>query len=211
MVHLLAGCVGTTYARLDAERPPVPMLERQVNYHLSAAYLRHPPGCVAIWNPSAGVPPALGRAVARTTEQHLTTRIRRTISAVATRRHEQRLGLDLDNPVDRRTFAQRVGCGTLLQIILGAVTDDYLVVWTQKGFRLTLRLLRPGTGETQLWAATHDAERGDGGLPLSLLSLPLTAFRALRLNADPETFDSIADDAVRRMFATLPDVRQAWP
>ena len=84
--------------------------------------------------------------------------------------------------------------------------DVYLVLWAQRGLSLRLTMTRL-SDEKLLWEARHTAVRADGGLPISIIDLPLSAARAVWVNRDPEMFASIAEDAVRRMMRTLPSLR----
>ena len=54
--------------------------------------------------------------------------------------------------------------------------------------------------------AAHTAQRSDGGVPLSLIGAPVSAFRAARFNQDSDVLPSMVDDALRRIFASLPAV-----
>jgi hypothetical protein len=201
----------TTYEPLDTAPPPLPALKRQVNYRLATEFMLHPPRCAALWLRPGRAPAAVANAVSLAVQRHLGLRFRRVLGAAATALEERRLGLELGEPSARRVFARQTGCETLAEIRLDQVTDAYFVIWSERAIGLTLRLIRPGRPERVLWTARHRALRGDGGLPLSVFSLPMTLARAASLKGDGEAFASIADDAVRRMTATLPDVRAAWP
>ena len=80
------------------------------------------------------------------------------------------------------------------------------VVWARRGFGLQVTLTRAGD-ETVLWKARHLAMRADGGVPLSPVSAALAGFNAARFHADTDMEESLADDVVRRIAASLPDVR----
>ena len=97
-----------------------------------------------------------------------------------------------------------------MEIHLSQVQDDYIVLWARRGLTIGLTLRRIADG-TVLWQARHSAGRGDGGLPISIIDLPFSAVRAGMVTKDPEMFASIADDAVRRMIKTLPDIRGSDP
>ena len=53
----------------------------------------------------------------------------------------------------------------------------------------------------------HEARRGDGGIPLSPLSLLTAVGTSLTLKADTDVMPSLVDDALRRMCETLPRLR----
>jgi len=132
----------------------------------------------------------------------------KVVSAARLRRAEKQLGIDINAASGRRVFARRARCQTIVAISLDEINDDYLVLWAQRGLSITLTMTRVADNKI-LWAARHHASRSDGGLPISVLSLPFSAARAAYLNGDPDLFASIADDAVRRMMKTLPDIRGA--
>lgn len=56
-----------------------------------------------------------------------------------------------------------------------------------------------------LWRARHIAERSEGGIPFSPLSVVVDGITSARFAADREIVDSVVDDAVRRIVASLPD------
>lgn len=205
-VLLLGGCMRTTYQDLEADRTAVPLLERDVRYQLSSYYFRDPPQCAAIVTEPSKAPKKVRRAVEAAVERHLATRLPKVIGSAETKRLERRLILDVANPADRRSFAKRARCDAILIIRLHAVTDEYFVLWSQRGIGVILEM-RDVVKSRRLWIAHHETHRGDGGVPLSPFSLPLIAARAAMLNGDSEVYESIADDAVRRMMATLPDMR----
>ena len=110
----------------------------------------------------------------------------------------------------RRVLARHARCDAVMEIHLSQVQDDYIVLWARRGLTIGLTLRRIADG-TVLWQARHSAGRGDGGLPISIIDLPFSAVRAGMVTKDPEMFASIADDAVRRMIKTLPDIRGSDP
>ena len=58
-----------------------------------------------------------------------------------------------------------------------------------------------------VWQARHVATRSDGGVPLSPASAIVNIFQAASFQGDGDVNFSLADDAVRRIVKTLPDVR----
>ena len=58
-----------------------------------------------------------------------------------------------------------------------------------------------------LWRARHTGIRADGGLPTSFVSVAVHAALATRFAADQDVEPSLVDDVVRRLTATLPDMR----
>lgn len=202
---MLASCARTAYRSIDDHGQAAALVERRVTYHLSRSFYRAPPRCATIAEAAPG-DAAIVRAVGGAVERHLAIRLPRVIGSRQAARKARRLGVDLADGRDRRVFARQTACDALVTVRLHGVADDYALVWSRRAIGITLEMTRVADGR-RLWIARHRAERSDGGVPLSLLSLPFTAYRASRLKGDDEAFQSIADDAVRRMMATLPDVR----
>jgi len=202
----LGGCAQTTYTGMDEKKPATPMLERRVAFQIKQAFFHNPPHCAIVVSKPAKVPPAIQRAVEESVERHLATKFQRAIGGAPARKIATRIAVDLSHAEDRRVFARQTKCAGIVEVRLDAVEDDYMVLWTNRAVGISLRLIRASDG-TLLWQARHKAGRGDGGLPFSPLSLPVSIARAARVKSDPEIFHSIADDAVRRMMRTLPDTR----
>ena len=207
------GCLRTTYQPLyqpgAQKAEPHSFLERRVGYRLSDAFYTTAPSCAAIVT-KAPAPRAIARLVEDAVERHLATRLPRVIGAARLRRFETSLGIDMKAAPDRRVFARQARCEALVEIHLAQVQDDYMVLWAQRSLTISLTMSRIADG-TVLWQARHSAGRADGGLPISIIDLPVSAARAVMVTNDPEMFASIADDAARRMIKTLPDIRSAGP
>ena len=102
----------------------------------------------------------------------------------------------------------------VLGVIKSASTEEiknadrtYVLVWTQKYLNLSLSI-HSDDEKKLIWRAAHQASRGDGGLPLSPLSLGAALFSAGRAHNDQDTFPSMVDDSFRRMLIKFPDTRQ---
>jgi hypothetical protein len=203
----LGGCMRTTYTGMFETESVTPMLERRVAFQMEQAFFHRPPRCATIVSKTAMVPAVIRRAVEQSVERHLSTKFQRAIGSAPARRIAARLAVDLSHAEDRQVFARQTKCGGFVEIRFDAVEDDYMVLWTNRAVGISLRLVRASDG-VLLWQARHKAGRGDGGLPFSPLSLPVSIARAARVKGDPEIFHSIADDAVRRMMRTLPDTRR---
>jgi len=205
----LSGCLKTSYQPLALSSGPQAkeesFFERRVDFQLTNSFFAAAPSCAAIVTKSPASP-AIVRLVEESVERHLATRLPRVISGGRLRRVETTLGIDMASESDRRVFARQLRCNVVVEIDLGPVEDNYFVVWAQRG--LTINLAMRGIMDGKLlWQARHTAGRADGGLPISIIDLPMSAVRAGMLRGDPELFASIADDAVRRMMKTLPDIR----
>lgn len=214
LIFLLApafasGCLQTSYHKLHQDGPPKgeseSLFDRRVDYRLTNAFYETAPTCAAITTKSPA-PPEIARLVEEAVERHLVTRLPRVIGAAQLRRAESRLGIDMDVAGDRRVFSRQARCTALVKIHLAQVRDDYLVLWAQRGLTVSIAMTRIKDGAL-LWQARHVAGRADGGLPISVLNLPVSAARAALVSTDPEMFASIADDAARRMMRTLPNIR----
>jgi len=207
----ISGCGQTVYQPLGAADSKIPQLDRRVSYRLDSAYLHRAPECAAIRVTNATADPKIVAAIEGAVERHLAMRIPRVIGAAATRRTAVGLGIGLKETADWRQFSRQTGCNALMSVRLRTVTDSFWGVWANREIGLELTLTGIGAGQRELWAARHTAGRSDGGVPLSLLGLPFSVGRAAVLTRDEEAFQSIADDAVRRMMVTLPDIRGAFP
>lgn len=210
---VLAGCLKTTYHSLGAAGGPETdtpsFLERRVDYHLAEAFYATAPGCAAVMTRTA-VPRPVARLVEDAVQRHLSVRLPRVIGAARLRRLEASLGLDMRAAGDRRVFARQTRCEALVEIRLSEVSDNYLVLWAHRGLTIDLTMRRIADGRL-LWRARHRAGRADGGLPFTVVDLPISAARAAVLSSDAEMFASITDDAARRMIRTLPDIRDHGP
>jgi hypothetical protein len=206
---LTGACLQTTYRDAGEPAGPPSMLERRVTYRLAPAFWSAAPRCAAILSP-VSARRSVRVVVEQAVERHLATRFSRVIGGRALRQAEARLALDLGDAGDRRLFARRLDCAAVLEIRLREVSDDYAVLWARRAIGVALVLRRADDGAL-LWTATHTASRSDGGLPVSILSLPVSAARAAAVSGDSELFASIADDAVRRMVKTLPETRGSGP
>lgn len=202
---LLGACVQTTYTPMNRITEQGSLFERRVAFRLTDAFYDTAPDCTAIMTTGKrriGVSDALEEAV----ERHLVTRLLRVIGTSQLRLVETQLGIDMKTKADRRVFYRQARCETVVEIELIEMQDVYLVLWAQRGLSLRLTMTRV-SDEKLLWEARHTAVRADGGLPISIIDLPLSAARAVWVNRDPEMFASIAEDAVRRMMRTLPSLR----
>lgn len=203
---VLAGCMATSYGPYTEAPADPSFLERRVAFQVDRAFYKDPPSCATILPlrraPSARLATMIESALAR----HLSQRLPRVIGPPERRRRARRLAVDLSHPEDRRAFARAADCPAFVQGTLYQAIDDYAVVWARRGFGLQVTLTRAGD-ETVLWQARHLAMRADGGVPLSPVSAALAGFNAARFHADTDMEESLADDVVRRIAASLPDVR----
>lgn len=165
-----------------------------------------PPACVVVM-PIAAVP-ALGlapAAVEAALARQLAGHVDRVVGPDRRAALTRRLGLDLDHPGDRRRFATLTGCrhAALARIDGG---HSWAVVWSETRVGLALAVLRLDDGRA-LWRGGGSARRGDGGLPLSPLSVAVGAGLAARAALDRDRVASVLDDALRAALLRLPDFR----
>jgi hypothetical protein len=202
---VLQACTGVAYRPLDSPEPAAPPWQREVRYALDPAFFHDPPACVVVL-PTEGGPDALAEAVEAAFTRSLSVKVPRVIGAVGRNRMTRPLGLDLTAEDGRRRFARQAGCPFVATSTVTAAGAVFALVWAQVTFGLTLEIRR-AVDDQAVWTARHEARRGDGGLPLSLPSLGSAAARAGMTLGDEEANASMVDDALRRMMATLPDLR----
>jgi len=202
---VLAGCVTTTYKPYDHAQDPAPLTERRVSYQVADGLYRDPPACAVIL-PVRQAPKPVARAVEASARRHLSGRLHRVIGPRERERLVRSLAVDLEHAGDRRAFARATRCRAYVRTTVTTRADAYMVVWSQRGLGLEMNLART-SDDRILWKARHTVDRNDGGLPLSPFSVPFAAYRAARLAGDSDQVDSMADDVVRRMVVSLPDLR----
>jgi hypothetical protein len=202
---LLAGCVQTTYTAHDGKPEQWSPFERQVRYRLESIYYADPPTCAfvlpAIRTSDAAVAALVEPAIAR----HLSQKVPSVIGPMARDRLTRQNAVDLNHDGDRRHFARQTKCPAYLAWRLLHRGDDYVIVWAQRRIGLELKLIR-ASDESLLWQASHTALRWHGGLPISPASAVFAAADAARLQLDRDVLPSLIDDALRRMFVTLPEL-----
>ena len=200
------GCMKTTYTGFENRKGTSAFGDRRVHFQISNEYYRNPPECVFITSPGPDIPRVIRYAVEDAVERNLNTRVERVISRRQALSMARQMAVDLSNKTDRKIFSRKFDCKVFADIDIKGFSDQFLLIWAKRSMRLSLRMISTETGKT-LWESYHAAGRSDGSLPLSPISAALSIVRATRVNADNEIFRSIADDAVRRMVARLPDVR----
>ncbi|WPZ32205.1 hypothetical protein T8K17_13235 [Thalassobaculum sp. OXR-137] len=107
--------------------------------------------------------------------------------------------------VERKRFAERVGCGHGAELSVHA-TRTFAVVWSVAQVDLALRLVDLRHGVT-LWRSRHRASRGAGGVPASPVGLALALGQAGLFVADRDLLASVLDDGLRAVLRDLPDMR----
>ena len=207
LLFLLGGCMTTAYrpmtaADRDKSDAAMPEIQREVTYRVADALYAQAPACVVVWPMDGRGRSAIESAAAR----YLSGKIRRVIGPSHRDRLARAGAFDLRETEDRRAFARTHACAHGLEIVSGNASRDYFVVWSQQSLSLELAFRSARSGEI-LWQARHTARRSDGGLPLSPVSFVLDTAAATNHQSDDDVARSLIDDALRRMFVTLPAFR----
>ena len=206
VVLSLGGCVQTSYSGYENPAGGVPGLSRNVRFEVTDAFYRDPPICLTVLPVSGVDDDRVTRMVELAAARHLSGKVKRVIGPRERQGLERRLAFDLQVSGDRRRFASQQRCPHFAQPVLAAVNESYALVWARRQVEITLQI-HGISGDQLLWRASHRASRGDGGLPLSPLSLGAAMFSAGRAHSDTDSLPSMVDDSLRRMLKTLPDTR----
>lgn len=201
---LLTACGPTRYTEYAADRETTPVFERTVAVQVGSAFYRPLPDCAVVLPAAGRMPPALRRTIEDALYRHLVTKIPDVIGPKRREREARVLAADLRRTDGRALFARTIGCAVMVEARVWRSSEDFALIWSRKSLDLEVVMIR---GETVLWKARHDAGRSDGGLPLSPLSAPFAVARASSLHSDGDAMISLVDDTVRRVVASLPDVR----
>lgn len=195
--------------RMEDEAGPSP-LTREVVHQLSDAFWVEAPSCVlvlpAVQEGAASPNQASAHMVERAVARHLHQKFDRVIGPDRREAMLDELVLDPAHPGDLARFASLAGCGHVVRIT-PASGVAWTPIWTEARVSIALSL-SPIDGDDVLWHAAHIARRGDGGLPLSPLSIIMAAANATALASDSDLIPSLIEDAVRRTMRTLPDIRR---
>ena len=117
------------------------------------------------------------------------------------------MALDLREGRDQKRFARLRRCHYGLEFHRVTLDETYAMVWSERRLSVEIELRRLHDGAS-FWRAAHQARDGDGGVPLSPIGLGNAALRAGLSHSDAEALPSLADDAMRRLFATFPDMHR---
>ncbi len=213
LVLFTAGCTDVAYVRHADQRavtstPDDENIGRQVDYHLARAFFTTPPACVMVLPISAkDVNAETARAVEDTVSRHLTTRFDRIIDTYHVHGAARRQAFDPMDARDRPRLARALRCDAYAEIDGAGVDSIFALVWTEISVSIGVTIKRARDGEV-LWRGRHRARRGDGGMPLSIFGVGGGALAAGTLANDGDALPSLIDDSVRRMMASLPDIRK---
>jgi hypothetical protein len=217
ILAVVAGAIALASCRTEyrsyGERPvtsdtaPIAALDdRRVFYRVARAFYRDPPECVVVLPaPDNRARPAAALRIERAVARHLRDKVPRVIGPLGRDRAVRRLALDLNHAGDRRRFAQIERCDVFVRWRAIGSSNENFLVWSHRDFGLDVEMFR--APDRTLWKASHVARRSDGGVPLSPLSAPIAIFEAARFSNDKDILPSMIDDTLRRLVASLPDVR----
>ncbi len=206
LVLAVAGCRTTQYGAYDTEPEGLAFLDRKVEFEITDDFYNNPNDCVVVLPLRGTNDHRTQEMVERALARYLSERVPRVIGPRHRRRLARSLAFDIADSQDWAGFAVATGCANGLEAGLLQAGDDYLVVWAQRTLGLEAALI--GLSDRRLlWRARHFARRSDGGLPLSPLSVAVEGAMAAGFAMDGDIQPSLVDDVVRRMTATLPDVR----
>lgn len=203
----LAGCVQTTYHGFDEQVDNDNSIAGgKVSFELSREFYRDPPACVTVLPDPEQSTAMTARSVEVAVARHLSSRVDRVIGPSERNALVRRHVVNLNIPGDRRTFSALERCRYYIRPTITSNDETYALVWAHRSIGIEMKLFR-GADEEVLWRVQHTLTRGDGGLPMLPLSAGMAALRAGMLYNDGEQLPSMIDDALRRMFVTLPDIR----
>ena len=204
----LPACTETRYVGLNDRGKENDFPMRTVAYEIDRSFYDRFPDCVLILPPEPrdGITKDLSTIIEHALARHLGRRFERIVDRLERRNAIERYGIDIFDPSERRTLAKKLDCDTYIHTQILNPHMDYLLVWSQMGIDLDLRLKRV-ENDYLLWRARHKARRSEGGLPFSPGGLITGTIFSSRFAADREIALGLADDAIRRMVTPLPNTR----
>lgn len=203
----VAACTTVRYEAEGESKSESELFERRVTYRVERAFYGTPPGCAVVLPLKTNLKDVRAiRTIENAIGRQLSTRIDRVIVPDARDRIARRIAVDPANPDGRRRLADSARCDTVVEAQTDGLESTYALVWAEARFGLTVRMSRARDGVT-LWRASHQAQRSEGSLPLSLFSIPIGAFSAGKFKNDQDVFPSMVEDVARRIMASLPDMR----
>ena len=208
----LVACVGmsTQYQTFDAPRGEdgdnlTASMARVVSYELSEMFFRSPPSCVLVLPVHDALDPEAAMLIEQSVTRFLRDRFARVIGPHKRRADERRLALLTGTEDGRQVYLIDQCCDSYLTIRLEQSEAVYALFWSGRQIGLSMSLMRAEDAHL-MWRAAHTARRSDGGVPLSLLSLPIATYESTKFHLDTDIVPSMVDDVVRRIFSTLPAI-----
>ena len=206
----VAACTGTEYRKTGAGQEDEASLSPVVRYELGRDFFRELPRCVTVLQAEGPGDAKLKAEIENAAARRLHMKFERVIDGRARSRIARGGAFDLSDGDELARFGLAAGCAHFLRLRIQENDSQYALVWSARTIGISAELTGARSREP-LWRATHTAYRGDGGLPLSPLSLVGATFRAGSFHLDGELTDSMIADAMRRIFATLPDTFDVPP
>ena len=211
IASVIGGCQTTrpvSYESLDRleASPEEPADSRTVYYETMDRYYFLAPHCVFVKTITNADDVKVHPALVEALDRYLRSRFSRVIGQNEMQQKLQDYALMIDEPDQLKTFARYESCPAVMQIEPWLDQDVELGVWYQKKLGVALSLQEVETDEI-LWQARHTTGRSDGSIPTSPLGLLVGVVQAANLRSDEEAIYSLADDIMRRIIKTLPDLR----
>lgn len=173
----------------------------KVWYDLSDEFYHIQPECVMILPHESHDAKHIEQVIAR----HASAHFSKIIHADRVQHYMQKNALDATKTDHIRLLRQGLRCDTLLSWQHWHHQDQDLGFWTKRraGLHLTLEH-HYMNHKTTLWQAKHAASRSQGALPLSPIGAIAGIAKAADFRASHDVGHSLIDDALRRIFITLP-------
>jgi len=206
---LLGGCAGTSYVSYNSDmQMPESTLSSSVAYEVTPAFYRSPPECVVI-RPfgDEGKTSGVGYAIERALARYIYEKVDRVIGPKERNQAANRLGVDARSTDGLDAILSHFRCDFVIRSTPIGDNGVYAVFWAQARVGLQVQLEHERRG-TILWRARHIATRSEGGFPLSPIGVAVNAFWAAQFQSNKEEFDTLIDDAARRIFRTFPEVKR---
>ena len=200
----ISACTTTSYRTYQTPAPEQNALIREVVYHVDTELYASPPRCVVILPTNKDIDVEHTNLIERALVRHLRDSIPRVITIDERRELTRSLAVDLAEKQDRQAFARATSCEAHLTWNVLDAESQFLLFWSHRSLGLEVALIRSRDDMT-LWKARHSASRSNGGLPLSPISAPISAYQAASLAGDADVTPSMIEDVIRRLFATLPE------
>ena len=203
---VLTACAQTQYVGFEDADEPNPISPiRTVMVEIDEDFYDEFPDCVVVMRPAAAENlDRFPKLVEASLALYLTRKISRVVGGVERDLLARNMAIDLVHPGDREAFMEALDCDAFVTAEVLGPGHLYLFVWSQVRIGLEVRMTRY-RDQRVLWRARHIADRSEGGLPLSPLSAILDGYSSAQFSADKEIIDSVVDDAVRRIVASLPN------
>ena len=204
----LSACTETRYVDYDEGAKQEDLTVKVVAYQIDPGFYKNFPNCVLIMppGPMQAITPELSLMIEKALARHLERRFDRVVDELERKIALERFDLDIKDPIDQASLSKRLQCDAVLHTEVLNPRIDYLLVWTQVGLGLEMKLVK-SSNEQLLWKARHKARRSEGGLSLSPIGALADTVFSTRFAVDRDVAEGVVDDAVRRMVVPLPNTR----